>query len=1168
MNSRLYLLDVSVQMYREGTNLHGSMEKIAIMLAGYSNATRPIYRFKVSGEGRVLAVFEVNNILGLERTVAGLWRMGGVNVVCTPLRTYEAVAQFLGVDGSLISPTVAPLQSVEKSLYWLECLGNPGCDTVNETLEKWKDGASVVLSYRAQQHLEMDIYKVVAEQKFHLFLAVEDPGDVDKLSFMLSSVLTPYGVKIHCRALQVLDDYSKKTTGSSLCTENITESNEDEMIPKRNPESIFHEQQDEPKHSKIKDKATHDTPTVEQITQINMAPENRNNKASCDVSEQILQISTDNADIEKICVESQAADLKESKLQKLEMTEVKKNNDSKSDNQTSAEILNEDRLNCKDGSHLELSENSNTVDCVRKIEMEYKSPNCEKLISSMEDVSVKQSEAYLAMSSGLELCALKSDILNEDIKNRDGVISFLETIPKDKCAISICSENNPNIDISNIPSSSISEIECESKLPLQSEKLESNFPNSNDNQIILSAKESFQTNINVNKEVTLNLSKGLNCNLYNEHLPDIKTVGKMSEIQSGKQLLPLHIETQQLNLQTKENFPGLRAKDALSDLQAKGQLLGLQTGEKMPDLQIIKHLLGPPSAEHVPNPPAADCWPDPLKSEHQPDPPTADCWPDPLTAEHQAETSMAEQQAETPAAEHQAEAPPAECWAEALTAECHPEAEYHPNPSTAKHWPEAPTAERCPNPPTVTCRPDPLTAKHCSDPLTAKHCLDPLTAERHPEAPTDVQHLEALKVKHHPEAPTDEYHPDPLTAECCPDPTVECCPEAPTAVCHPDLKTKDLFLDLPRVDHLPNLQKVDHPSGLKGVDSMLDLQTTDCLPQPQETNHLLDLKRTEYLLHQQNTDHMCSQQVEHLTDLQQGKKPDLEIAYLPNQQRVPASDPSVRNKLFAVEVKKQLPDIQTEKHFSELETLKQLDVQKTSEKFFGVKVKENQPEMKAKEQLAEQQAKEQTSQKLFELETLSSFSKLIGDTSEIADSFRQISKDKIKLKPVIDSENIKSQPKNVLHHLVKETNSVSSLTSIVKPLEKSNSNSEITMTTTLPLKLPQSSSSSNNSAFHMKDNIFDDMDLTDSQICVSELSDNEQFSDKGKLFLQPQTKEIENDGTKIVKDLIKELAQLNKFIIRSQREMENAFRQKRNAQSTSQNIIKKQGTLQTFLGKF
>lgn len=65
MNTRLYLLDVSVQMYREGTNLHGSMERIAIMLAGYSTATRPIYRFKVSWQrpttcvwsGKVLMLF-------------------------------------------------------------------------------------------------------------------------------------------------------------------------------------------------------------------------------------------------------------------------------------------------------------------------------------------------------------------------------------------------------------------------------------------------------------------------------------------------------------------------------------------------------------------------------------------------------------------------------------------------------------------------------------------------------------------------------------------------------------------------------------------------------------------------------------------------------------------------------------------------------------------------------------------------------------------------------------------------------------------------------------------------------------------------------------------------------------------------------------------------------
>lgn len=217
MNTRLYLLDVSVQMYREGTNLHGSMERIAIMLAGYSTATRPIYRFKVSGEGRVLAVFEVNNILGLERTVAGLWRMGGVTVECKPLLTFDSVAQFLGVDSTLVAPSTTPLQSMEKSLYWLECEAHPVSENVNESLEKWKEGATVVLRYRAQQPaVELDVYKVVAEQKLHVFLSVDDPSEVDKLSFMLSSMLMSHGVNVRCRALQVLDDYTKKVMKENL----------------------------------------------------------------------------------------------------------------------------------------------------------------------------------------------------------------------------------------------------------------------------------------------------------------------------------------------------------------------------------------------------------------------------------------------------------------------------------------------------------------------------------------------------------------------------------------------------------------------------------------------------------------------------------------------------------------------------------------------------------------------------------------------------------------------------------------------------------------------------------------------------------------------------------------------------------------------------------------
>ena len=46
-------------------------------------------------------------------------------------------------------------------------------ENVNESLEKWKEGATVVLRYRAQQPaVELDIYKVVAEQKVIDFVCV------------------------------------------------------------------------------------------------------------------------------------------------------------------------------------------------------------------------------------------------------------------------------------------------------------------------------------------------------------------------------------------------------------------------------------------------------------------------------------------------------------------------------------------------------------------------------------------------------------------------------------------------------------------------------------------------------------------------------------------------------------------------------------------------------------------------------------------------------------------------------------------------------------------------------------------------------------------------------------------------------------------------------------
>ena len=75
-------------------------------------------------------VVQVNNILGFERTIGGLWRLGSVSVTSVPIISYESFAQYLGVDMSLITSPPRPLPK-ENLYYWNFDVGYSGewkCD--------------------------------------------------------------------------------------------------------------------------------------------------------------------------------------------------------------------------------------------------------------------------------------------------------------------------------------------------------------------------------------------------------------------------------------------------------------------------------------------------------------------------------------------------------------------------------------------------------------------------------------------------------------------------------------------------------------------------------------------------------------------------------------------------------------------------------------------------------------------------------------------------------------------------------------------------------------------------------------------------------------------------------------------------------------------------------
>ena len=58
-----------------------------------------------------LSVYEVTNVIGLERMVNGLTLLGYVDIVCDPLCTYEGFAKRIGVSDQLTAPSPRNLES-------------------------------------------------------------------------------------------------------------------------------------------------------------------------------------------------------------------------------------------------------------------------------------------------------------------------------------------------------------------------------------------------------------------------------------------------------------------------------------------------------------------------------------------------------------------------------------------------------------------------------------------------------------------------------------------------------------------------------------------------------------------------------------------------------------------------------------------------------------------------------------------------------------------------------------------------------------------------------------------------------------------------------------------------------------------------------------------------
>ncbi|VDI43771.1 Hypothetical predicted protein [Mytilus galloprovincialis] len=129
---------------------------------------KAMFKFRVVGEPKILAFFEVKNPAEVSTMSSSIMQKGNFKVTCTSLVTYEEWAQIIGVDSKL---TGTPPRKLTKAVVYKFDL-NVECNVHGRKRQQ---------ALTVEYGLELELFKVFGQRKAMGLVCQDSPGDFEKL---------------------------------------------------------------------------------------------------------------------------------------------------------------------------------------------------------------------------------------------------------------------------------------------------------------------------------------------------------------------------------------------------------------------------------------------------------------------------------------------------------------------------------------------------------------------------------------------------------------------------------------------------------------------------------------------------------------------------------------------------------------------------------------------------------------------------------------------------------------------------------------------------------------------------------------------------------------------------------------------------------------------------